>query len=36
MDLEPIGNLPDEALAEYQTYLPIILKLNADTGVTLD
>ncbi|WP_088156204.1 Bug family tripartite tricarboxylate transporter substrate binding protein [Achromobacter xylosoxidans] len=36
MDLEPIGNLPHEAVAEYQTYLPIILKLQADTGVTLD
>ncbi|CAB3905993.1 hypothetical protein LMG3410_04575 [Achromobacter aegrifaciens] len=36
MDLEPIGNLPHEAEAEYQTYLPIVLKLTADTGVTLD
>jgi tripartite-type tricarboxylate transporter receptor subunit TctC len=36
MDLEPIGNLPHQAEAEYKTYLPIILKLNADTGVMLD
>ena len=36
MDLEPVGNLPHEAQAEYQTYLPIVLKLTADTGVTLD
>ncbi|WP_419341727.1 Bug family tripartite tricarboxylate transporter substrate binding protein [Achromobacter sp. PD1] len=36
MDLEPIGNLPHEAEAEYQTYLPIVLKLTTDAGVTLD
>lgn len=36
MDLEPIGNLPHEAQAEYNAYLPIVLKLTAETGVTVE
>nr|WP_231906903.1 tripartite tricarboxylate transporter substrate binding protein [Cupriavidus sp. D384] len=33
---EPLGNTPQQAQMAYQTYLPVILKLTADTGVTLD
>lgn len=36
MDLEPIGNLPQQAESAYKTSLPVILKLVTDTGVTLD
>ncbi|EHP42997.1 ABC transporter substrate-binding protein [Cupriavidus basilensis OR16] len=36
MGAEPIGNLPAEALTAYKAYLPGVLKLTADTGVTLD
>ncbi|NUA31728.1 Bug family tripartite tricarboxylate transporter substrate binding protein [Cupriavidus basilensis] len=36
MGAEPIGNLPAEAVAAYKAYLPGVLKLTADTGVTLD
>jgi len=36
MGAEPLGNLPAEALAAYKAYLPVVLKLTADTGVTLD
>lgn len=33
---EPIGNTPAEAERAYKAYLPVVLKLTADTGVTLD
>lgn len=33
---EPVGNLPAEAEVAYKAYLPVVLKLTADTGVTLD
>ncbi len=33
---EPIGNTPAEAERAYKVYLPLLLKLTADTGVTLD
>jgi len=33
---EPVGNLPAQATAAYQAFLPISLKLTRDTGVTLD
>jgi hypothetical protein len=36
MGLEPIGSSPAEAQRAYKAYLPVILKLAADTGVTLD
>jgi hypothetical protein len=36
MGAEPIGNLPAEAVSAYKAYLPGVLKLTADTGVTLD
>ncbi|MDQ0141812.1 Bug family tripartite tricarboxylate transporter substrate binding protein [Cupriavidus necator] len=36
MGAEPIGNLPDQADAAYKALLPVVLKLTADTGVTLD
>ncbi len=36
MGAEPIGNLPAQAEAGYKAMLPVILKLTADTGVTLD
>ncbi len=36
MGAEPIGNLPAEAEIAYKAYLPVVLKLTADTGVTLD
>ncbi|MDW3686674.1 tripartite tricarboxylate transporter substrate binding protein [Cupriavidus sp. CV2] len=36
MGAEPIGNLPAEAVTAYKAYLPGVLKLTADTGVTLD
>lgn len=36
MGAEPIGNLPPEAVSAYKAYLPGVLKLTADTGVTLD
>lgn len=36
MGAEPVGNLPGESRAAYKTYLPVVLKLTADTGVTLD
>lgn len=36
MGAEPIGNTPAEAERAYKAYLPLILKLTADTGVTLD
>ncbi len=36
MGAEPIGNLPAEAASAYKAYLPVVLKLTADTGVTLD
>ncbi len=36
MGAEPIGNLPAQAQAAYKTLLPVMLKLTADTGVTLD
>lgn len=36
MGAEPVGNTPAEAQAAYKAYLPVVLKLTADTGVTLD
>ncbi|WP_404993743.1 Bug family tripartite tricarboxylate transporter substrate binding protein [Cupriavidus pauculus] len=36
MGAEPIGNTPQEAERAYKAYLPVVLKLTADTGVTLD
>jgi len=33
---EPVGNMPAEASAAYQTFLPVSLQLVRDTGVTLD
>ncbi|MGO4580717.1 Bug family tripartite tricarboxylate transporter substrate binding protein [Cupriavidus sp. 2TAF22] len=36
MGAEPLGNLPAQAAAAYKAYLPVVLKLTADTGVTLD
>lgn len=36
MGAEPIGNRPAEAERAYAAYLPVALKLTADTGVTLD
>ncbi|WER48484.1 tripartite tricarboxylate transporter substrate binding protein [Cupriavidus sp. WKF15] len=36
MGAEPIGNTPSEAASAYKAYLPVVLKLTADTGVTLD
>ncbi len=36
MGAEPVGNLPAQAEAAYKTLLPVMLKLTADTGVTLD
>jgi len=33
---EPLGNLPAEAQAAYKDYLPVVLKMTADTGVKLD
>ncbi|WP_066741177.1 tripartite tricarboxylate transporter substrate binding protein [Cupriavidus sp. D384] len=36
MGAEPIGNTPPEAERAYKAYLPVVLKLTADTGVTLD
>lgn len=33
---EPLGNLPAEAAAAYQAFLPVALKLTQDTGVRLD
>ncbi|SCU87454.1 ABC transporter substrate-binding protein [Cupriavidus necator] len=33
---EPVGNLPAEANAAYKAYLPVVVKLTKDTGVTLD
>ncbi|RZT30892.1 Bug family tripartite tricarboxylate transporter substrate binding protein [Cupriavidus agavae] len=36
MGAEPIGSTPAEAERAYKAYLPVILKLTADTGVTLD
>ncbi|MGO4764037.1 Bug family tripartite tricarboxylate transporter substrate binding protein [Cupriavidus sp. 2KB_3] len=36
MGAEPIGNTPAEAARAYKAYLPVALKLAADTGVTLD
>ncbi|WP_035884519.1 Bug family tripartite tricarboxylate transporter substrate binding protein [Cupriavidus metallidurans] len=36
MGAEPIGNTPAEAERAYKAYLPVVLKLTADTGVTLD
>lgn len=36
MGAEPLGNLPGEAVAAYKAYLPVVLKLTADTGVSLD
>ncbi|MFJ1255138.1 Bug family tripartite tricarboxylate transporter substrate binding protein [Cupriavidus sp. CuC1] len=36
MGAEAIGNLPAEAVTAYKAYLPGVLKLTADTGVTLD
>ncbi|MFS8979816.1 tripartite tricarboxylate transporter substrate binding protein [Cupriavidus necator] len=36
MGAEPIGNLPAEAESAYKAYLPVVMKLTADTGVTLD
>ncbi|MGN5477092.1 Bug family tripartite tricarboxylate transporter substrate binding protein [Cupriavidus basilensis] len=36
MGAEPLGNLPAEALTAYKVYLPVVLKLTADTGVALE
>lgn len=36
MGAEPLGNTPAEAERAYKAYLPVVLKLTADTGVTLD
>jgi len=36
MGAEPMGTTPAEAERAYKAYLPVILKLTADTGVTLD
>lgn len=36
MGAEPVGNTPQEAERAYKAYLPVVLKLTADTGVTLD
>jgi len=36
MGAEPLGSQPAEAEAAYKAYLPVVLKLTADTGVTLD
>lgn len=36
MGAEPVGNLPAEAGSAYRAYLPVVLKLTADTGVRLD
>lgn len=36
MGAEPVGSLPDQAEAGYKALLPVMLKLTADTGVTLD
>ena len=36
MGAEPVGNTPSEAASAYTAYLPVVLKLTADTGVTLD
>ncbi|MNL57994.1 Tripartite tricarboxylate transporter family receptor [compost metagenome] len=36
MGAEPLGNTPAQAEAAYKAYLPVVLKLTADTGVTLD
>ncbi len=36
MGAEPIGNTPAEAERAYKAYLPVVLKLTRDTGVTLD
>lgn len=36
MGAEPIGNTPAEAERAYKAYLPVVLKLTQDTGVTLD
>ncbi|SOY72786.1 Bug family tripartite tricarboxylate transporter substrate binding protein [Cupriavidus taiwanensis] len=33
---EPLGTTPAQAEAAYKAYLPVVLKLTADTGVTLD
>lgn len=33
---DPIGNTPAEAARAYKAYLPMVLKLTTDTGVTLD
>jgi len=33
---EPLGNGPAEAAAAYRAFLPVVLKLTQDTGVTLD
>lgn len=36
MGAEPLGTTPAQAEAAYKAYLPVVLKLTADTGVTLD
>ena len=36
MGAEPLGNLPGEAASAYKAYLPVVLKLTADTGVSLE
>lgn len=36
MGAEPLGTTPAQADAAYKAYLPVVLKLTADTGVTLD
>ena len=36
LGVEPVGNLPAQATAAYQAFLPVSLQLTRDTGVTLD
>lgn len=36
LGMEPVGNLPADALAGYNARLPILLKAVRDTGVTID
>lgn len=36
LGMEPIGNTPAQALADYKARLPVILKAIRDTGATLD